>query len=86
MEGKRLKIDGARRRNEIRRVDDKGKAVAIMGWGHLVCPFYATAKRRCVPVLPRTCGGCELRRMVPSRIRGVRVRSSGQPAESAAGT
>jgi hypothetical protein len=37
------------------------------GLGHLCLPFYAAAKWRCVPVLPRTCGGGELRRVAPSR-------------------
>ncbi len=62
---KSLEIDGSRRRNEIRRVDDKGKAVAVMGWGHQFA-VYAAARWRCVPAVPRTCGGCELRRVVPS--------------------
>jgi hypothetical protein len=44
MEGKALKIDGAGWTKEFRRVGDKGKATAMAGWGHLVCPFYAAAK------------------------------------------
>jgi hypothetical protein len=39
MQGKKLKIDGSRRRNEFRRMGDEGKAIAIMGWGHLGLPF-----------------------------------------------
>jgi hypothetical protein len=34
-------------------VRGNGKAIAMVGWGHLVCPFYAAA--------PWRCGGGELR-------------------------
>jgi hypothetical protein len=37
------------------------------GLGTSCLPFYVAAKWRCAPVLPRTCGGGELRRVVPSR-------------------
>src|ERR1700730_7562586 len=40
MEGKALNIDGSGWAMEFRRVGDKRKAITIMGWGHLVCPFY----------------------------------------------
>jgi hypothetical protein len=67
MQGKKLKIDGLERGKKLGLVSDNGSAIAIVGWGHPVCPFYAAAKWRCVPVLPRTCGGGELRRVVPSQ-------------------
>jgi hypothetical protein len=50
MAGKALKIDGSGWAEEFRRVSDEGKAIAIMGRGHLVCPFYAAAKWRCAAV------------------------------------
>jgi len=40
MKEKKLKIDGSGRAKEFRRVGDNGKAIAMVGWGHLVCPFY----------------------------------------------
>jgi hypothetical protein len=56
MQGKKLEIDDAREKKEITRVGNERKAIANVGWGHLVCPFYVAAKWRCVPVSPRTCG------------------------------
>src|SRR5258706_14428616 len=50
MEGKALKIDGSGGAKEFRWVGDKGKATAMAGWGHLVCPFCAAAKWRCAAV------------------------------------
>src|ERR1700724_1177455 len=64
MEGKTLKIDGLRWARESRRVGDKRKAIAIMGWEPLVCPFYG----------PRS-GGARLRTQASGavRARGGRV-------------
>jgi len=72
---KELQIDGdgrmARGRGAAGAEDGNarktGKAMAMVGWGHLSLPFYAAAKWRCVSVSPRTCGGGELGRVMPSR-------------------
>jgi hypothetical protein len=50
MEPKALKIDGLGRGKEVRRVCDKGKTMATVGWGHLFLPFYAAAKWTCAAV------------------------------------
>lgn len=49
----------------------------MVGWGHLCLPFCAAAKWRCVSVLPRTCGGGELGRVMPSwsEVGGSPIRS-----------
>src|SRR5229473_3153002 len=36
-----------RGRRKFRRVGDKGKAIAMVGWGHLCLPFCAAAKWSC---------------------------------------
>jgi hypothetical protein len=72
---KELQIDGIAERRDAECAEDgnsrkDGKAIAIAGWGHLCLPFYAAAKWRCAPVLPRTCGGGELRRVGPLQRTG----------------
>ena len=87
MPERREAADLPRRHGDTERIEgERANAVAIMGWGHLVCPFLCGREVEVRPGFTEDLRRRDLGRMAQPRIRGVRVRSSGQSAESAAGT
>jgi len=65
---KREGADLPQRHRDTERIkDERANAAAMVGWEHICLPFLCGREVEVRPASPRTCGGYELRGVVPSR-------------------